>query len=68
MKPIELIKDFFLVFVITFVVVSLVTYLYGLLVHSSGTFDWATSFRLAIVLGIVFSWLHYRERKKKITE
>jgi hypothetical protein len=63
MRAIEILKNFFIVFVVTFIVVSSVTYLYGLLIHSSGTFDWATSFRFSITLGIIFPWLHYRKGK-----
>ncbi len=64
MKISKLLKDFIIVFVITFVVSSLVTFIYNLIVHLQGAFDWATSFRFAIILGIIFPWLHYRERKK----
>jgi hypothetical protein len=60
---IELLKDFIIVFVITFVVSSAVTFIYNLIVHSQGSFDWATSFRFAITLGIIFPWLNYKKKK-----
>ena len=65
MKLIELFKEFILVFIVTFIVSSLVSFIYSLIVHSQGEFDWATAFRLAVIFGIIFSWLHFRERKRR---
>jgi hypothetical protein len=38
---------------LTFVVAAVVTYLYNLIAHGSGSVDWETAFLLAIILGIV---------------
>ena len=64
MKTFELVKEFLLVFSVTFIVSSLVTFLYSLAVHSEGIVDWSTSFRFSIIFGIIFPWLHFREKKK----
>lgn len=64
MKLSDFIIDFLAIFIATFIVSSLVTYIYNLLVHSAGSFDWATTFRLSIILGIILPWIHLREKKK----
>ncbi len=38
---------------VTFVVAAIVTYLYSLIAHGSGSVNWDTAFHLAIILGIV---------------
>ena len=40
-------------FALILVVAAIVSYLYSLIAHGAGTIDWGTSFRLAIILGIV---------------
>jgi hypothetical protein len=55
--------EFLFVFIVTFAVSSLVTFLYSLLVHSNGIFDWETALRLSITLGIIFTWLKFRNKK-----
>jgi hypothetical protein len=59
--------DFAATFALILVVAAIVTYLYSLIVHRAGTIDWETSFRLAIILGIVFP-IHraMAGRKKRI--
>ena len=49
----ESLSDFVIVFVVTLVVASIVTYLYSLIVHGTGVFNWETSSLLAIILGII---------------
>jgi hypothetical protein len=63
MKFIELLKEFLLIFAVSFVVVAAVTYLYSLLIHSDGVIDWATAFRTSLTFGIVFTWLENRKVK-----
>lgn len=55
--------DFVSTFLIVLVVASLVTCLWNLSFHDSGTVDWETSFRLAIIFGIVLPWVKARERQ-----
>jgi hypothetical protein len=65
MKIAELAKDFLVTCIVTFIVSSLVTFIYSFVVHSEGIFDWPTAFRLSIIFGIIFTWIHFRERKKQ---
>jgi len=61
----ELLIDFVITFAVTLVVAAIVTFLYSLIVHGAGTMDWETSFRLAIILGIVLPWTKARKSKEK---
>ena len=61
----RLLIDFVISFLLVFVVASIVTYLWNLIFHEPGPVDWETSFRLAIILGIVLSWIKARDYKKK---
>lgn len=56
--------DFAVTFAIVLVVSVIVTFLYSLIVHGLGVIDWETSFRFAIILGIVLPWIHQREKKQ----
>jgi hypothetical protein len=42
-----------------------VTYFYSLGFHETAKIDWATSFRLAITFGILFTVIEARKRKPK---
>ena len=61
----KLLIDAATMFALTLVVSVIVTFLYSLIVHGAGTIDWETSFRLAIILGILFPWMRARESKGK---
>lgn len=63
MKILELTTEFLIIFAITFVVSSLVSFFYSLLIHSKGIFDWGISLQLSITFGIIFCWMHHREKK-----
>ncbi len=65
MKNAYLISDFLITLILTFAVSAVVTFLYNIIVHSQSVVDWGTSVRLAIILGVLFPLLHYRENKKK---
>ena len=60
----ELLIDFVITFGVGLVSAALVTFLYSLFVHGAGAVDWGTSFRLAIILGIVLSFTNARKNKK----
>ena len=49
----KFLADFGLTFVIAFAVTVVVTFVWNLVVHGTSGVDWKTSFRLAIILGIV---------------
>jgi hypothetical protein len=52
MKVLSFIQSFLIIFALVFIVSGLVSFLYSLVVHSHGTIDWESSFRLAIIFGI----------------
>lgn len=57
--------SFIIGFAITFIVSGLVTYLYSLGFHETGKIDWETSFRLAIIIGIIFPVIEARKGKSE---
>jgi len=58
--------SFAIMFALTLVVSALVSFLWNLIFHGDSTVvEWETSFRFAIILGIVLSWMMSRENKKK---
>jgi hypothetical protein len=61
MKFKKLASDFAINFIIVLVVSIIVTYLYSFIVHSSGVIDWETSFRLALIFGIVIPLANKRK-------
>ena len=60
----RLLVDFVTVFALTFIVTGMVTLLWNLIFHEASTIDWETSFRFAIVFGIVFSWIETRRARR----
>ena len=60
----ELIGGFVLRFFITLVVAAVVNLLYGLLVHGTKTVEWDTAIRLALILGIVLTWLEAQQQRR----
>ena len=52
------------IFVLTLVVSAIVTLLYNLIVHGTSLIEWGTSFRLAIILGIVLTWVHFKDTRE----
>ena len=59
----RLLVAFVTVFVLTFLVTGIVTLLWNLVFHGASTIDWETSFRFAIVFGIIFSWIGTRRAR-----
>jgi hypothetical protein len=49
----KFLTDFVLTFAVALVVAVVVTFGWNLLVHGGSGVDWETSFRLALILGIV---------------
>jgi hypothetical protein len=56
------IYDFLTIFVVTLVAANVVTVMWNLIFHNSVKVDWETSFRFAIIFGIVFTWMGRRKR------
>ncbi len=61
----RLLVDVLTVFSVSLVVTSIVTLLWNLIVHKAGTIDWETSFRFAILFGIIMPWMERQRRKEK---
>jgi hypothetical protein len=61
----RLLTDFVTVSAVTLIVSVIVTLLWSLIVHRAITIDWETSVRLAILFGIVLSWIETRRGKEK---
>lgn len=61
----KLLVDFVTVFAVSLIVSVIVTLLWNLIVHGAATVDWETSFRLAILFGIILPWIETRRSKEK---
>ena len=61
----KLLVDFVTVFAVSLIVSIIVTFLLNLIFHGASTIDWETSFRFAILFGIIFSWIDTRNSKEK---
>ena len=57
--------DFVTVFAVPLIVCVVVTFLWNLIVHGAGAIDWETSFRFAILFGIILPWIETRRGKEK---
>jgi hypothetical protein len=64
MKIKKLVVEFVTVFAVTLVTVALVTFLWNFIGHGESSVDWETSFRFAIIFGIILTWLKSREIKE----
>ena len=53
------------VFAVTLIVSVIVTLLWNLIVHGASTIDWETSFRSAVLFGIILPWIETRRSKEK---
>lgn len=61
----KLVVEFATLFAVTLVVTAIVTFLWNIIGHGASTIDWETSFRFAIIFGIIFTWIKSRETKEK---
>jgi hypothetical protein len=52
-------------FAVAFIVTGIVTLVWNLIFHGASTIDWETSFRFAIVFGIMFSWIEARTGRRR---
>ncbi len=57
----KLVIEFATVFAVTLVTVTLVTVLWNFIGHGESVVDWETSFRFAIMFGIILTWRKSRE-------
>ena len=61
----RLLVDVSTVFSVTLVASIIVTLLWNLIFHGASTIDWETSFRFAILLGIIVPWIERRRSKER---
>ena len=59
----NLLVDFITAFAVTLIVSVIVTLLWNLIVHRTNTVDWETSFRLAVIFGVLVTWMETRRGK-----
>ena len=57
----RIIGGFVLVFVVAFIASALVTLVWNLIADGSATVDWGHSVRLAIIFGVLLTWLDRRK-------
>ena len=62
----KLVVEFGTVFTIALLTVALVTFLWNLIGHGESTIDWETSFRFAVMFGIILTWAKSREIKENL--
>ena len=61
----KLVVEFGTVFAIALVTIALVTFLWNLIGYGASAVDWETSFRFAIIFGIILTWAKSRETREK---
>ena len=61
----KLVVEFVTVFAVVLVITAIVTFLWNIIGHGESTIDWETSFRFAIIFGIMLTWVKSREIKEK---
>ncbi len=65
MKVREFLKEFGILFVLTFVVALAVSYVYQMFAYGSGSFEIGLAFRMALILAIVIPVSHNMDSKKQ---
>jgi len=61
----KLVVEFVTVFAVALVITAVVTFLWNSIGHGASTIDWETSFRFAIIFGLILTWIKSRETKEK---
>jgi len=61
----KLVVEFATIFAMALVTTALVTFLWNFIGHGASAVDWETSFRFAIIFGIILTWAKSREAKDK---
>jgi hypothetical protein len=61
----KLAVEFITVFAAALVTTLIVTFLWNIIWHGEGTIDWETSFRFAVIFGIILTWEKSREIKEE---
>ena len=56
---------FLTVFTITLGITAMVTFLWSLIGYGEGAVDWETSFRFAVIFGVILTWVKSWETREK---
>jgi hypothetical protein len=56
----KLAVEFITVFAVALATTAIVTFLWNIIGHGESTVDWETSFRFAIIFGIIMTWVKSR--------
>ena len=59
----KLAVEFGTAFTVSLMSAIVVTFLWNLIGHGESVVDWETSFRFAVIFGIILTWTKLRERK-----
>ena len=57
-------RSFAMTFALVFVVSAVVSFLYNLIAHGQGAFEWEVAFRMGLILGIALPLIPLFEKKK----
>ena len=60
----KLVAEFVTVFAVALVTTAIVTFLWNIIGRGESIIDWETSFRFAIIFGIILTWVKSREIKE----
>jgi len=61
----KLVVEFVTVFAVTLATTAIVTFLWNLIGHGASGVDWETSFRFALIFGVILTWAKSRETREK---
>jgi hypothetical protein len=61
----KLVVEFVTVFAVALVTTVIVTFLWNIIGQGANAVDWETSFRFAVIFGIILTWAKSREIKDK---
>ena len=64
----KLVVEFVTVFAVALVTTATVTFLWNIIGHGASAVDWETSFRFAILFGIILTWAKSRDIKEKMND
>jgi hypothetical protein len=61
----KLVVEFVTVFSVALVITAIVTFLWNIIGHGASVVDWETSFRFAVIFGVILTWAKSRESNEK---
>ena len=61
----KLLVEFVTVFAVTLVTTVIVTFLWNLIGHGESAIDWESSFRFAVIFGVILTWVKSQETEER---